>query len=176
MGYYLIVILRLLYKETRPYWEDEGNNNVLCSYSFASPSLHSFIATFYWTYLFISYSFGKKEKTSKKQKIMLVSGIVLINVITGINLFINYQNYIYQINYALVISIVLLLIFVDLENKIHNYLLKTMKNVYKIRKYKIKSFLLMLFVFIFSIILYNFMENESLNLYMSNIMTMVLNN
>lgn len=173
MGYYLVVLLRLLYKENRPYWNLIDNNNVLCSLSYASPSLHLFIPTFYWTYLFIQYCIGNKEKISKLKKFWLLFGILMINLITSFNLFINFQNYIYQLNYGLVISLVLVCIFLDLESKIHNFLLKTMKNVYKIRKYKIQLFLFILFILIFSTIIYNFMENDSLNIYISNIMTSV---
>ncbi len=172
-GYFLFVLLRLIYKENRPYWELIGNSNVMCSYSYASPSLHLFMTAFYWTYLGIQFCINIKENISRTQKFMVVLGIILINLLNTINLFINFQNYIYQLNNGLVISLVLVCIFVDLENKVHNFLLNTMKNVYKIRKYKIQSFLCMIFLFLISTILYNFMENDSLSLFISNIMTMV---
>ena len=172
-GYFLIVILRLIYKENRPYWELIGNSNVMCSYSYASPSLHLFMTAFYWTYLGIQFCFNYKDNMSRSQKFLVVLGIIIINLLNTLNLLINFQNYIYQLNNGLVISLVLVCIFVDLENKIHNFLLNTMKNVYKIRKYKIQSFLLMIFIFLFGTIIYNFMENDSLSLFISNIMTMV---
>ena len=172
IGYYLFVILRLLYKDVRPYWELE-NNNVLCSFSYANPSLHQFISSFYWTYIVIQYCIGKKESISRLNKIFVLLIIFLINVITGFNLFINYQNYLFQLSYGLVISLMLICIFLDLELNIHNFLLNTMKNIYEIRKNKIQSFLITLFILILSTFLYNLMPIELLNLYISNILTIV---
>ena len=174
MGYYLIVLLRLLYKENRPYWDFNSNNNVLCNYSYASPSLHSFISTFYWTYLIIQFFLGNKENITQKKKFLSILLIIFINLLTNMNLFINQQNYLYQPNYGNVISLVLVCIFLDLESKIHNFLFNTMKNVYKVRKYKIQSFLLILFIVIFTTIIFNFMENESLNVFITNILKMVI--
>ena len=71
-------------------------------------------------------------------------------------------NFLYQLVFAFTISLVTIVISLDLENVIHNYIFNSLKNIFKIRKYKIHLFLVLLSLNIFSVFVYNFIKVESM--------------
>jgi len=159
---YLIVLLRFLYQDYRPFWKIPGNYNSLCKISFSSPSIRISSTCGYWLYLVIMILSAEKKKdntTSRKTLFYLVFVFIAIFILSA-DLLVNLQNYLYQILLGLVISLFLIVLCIDLDSYIHNYLLKAMKNLYKIRQFKIVLLIYTLMLTFFGILLYNSVNND----------------
>lgn len=165
ISYYSISIIRCLYQSFRPFWLSNNTSISICMLSYSSPSSHLFIGCYYYIYVISSYITKNKQENKIKLKMkLLMFGIVLFNIVLlSFILFFNQQNYLFQLNFAITFSLVLICIFLDIEHYIHNFLIKSMKNIYKTRKYKIKLFILTLIIFVVTIIFYNFLDTDSLN-------------
>ncbi len=86
---------------------------------------------------------------------------ILFIVIFGTIILVKKINFLYQIIFAFTSSLVTIVIALDLENVIHNYIFNSLKNVFKIRKYKIQLFLILLSLNVFSVFVYNFIQINS---------------
>jgi hypothetical protein len=171
---YFFFMLRLLYQEYRPFWKIKDNYNSLCETAFSSPSLEIASACSFWLYLILQLLIIQKKKepssSSKRYSYILISMFFIIIILLSLDLIINMQNYIYQIIFALVLSLFFIAVLFDLDAYIHNYLLKSMKNLYNIRKYKIIFLIYMLLMLTFSILIYNIIPDDpKLNQFKFNI-------
>jgi len=78
IGLYLISVMNMFNKDSRPYWEELGISSYdICYFDFASPDLPMFILTFSYTYNLIMYRFKyTKQKTSILNK--SVTGLFIL--------------------------------------------------------------------------------------------------
>jgi hypothetical protein len=163
---FIIVLLRCLFQNQRPRWLlAEKAKAFLCPFSYSNPSLNFFFFTFFIIYLILAKLMLRRKKRRlgfvKKFLISFVLGIFLI--IFGVILMVNRLNYFYQIVFTFTISLVFICLCVDLEINIHNILHSSIKNVYKIRKNKIRLFIFILAINILGLVLYTILPDNSIN-------------
>lgn len=183
---FINVILRMLYKSGRPFWYDKLKS-LGCATSYASPSLSYHLVTFFYFYtciLIISekkkmYNKLKSEEAKKyrlsvMQRIIFFSGMLIFTSIYAIFLIINRLNFLYQICFANVFTLTSIFICLDLESNIHNSIFKSLKNIFKIRKNKIKILIFTMFVNLLGVILYNLIDHDiNNNVIYQNLATLV---
>lgn len=168
---FFIVIFRCLLQSHRPIWESDDNPMTnFCSTNFANPSEHFFFITFFYPYVLFSVNLvGKKNIRRKTWKKLLYFFVYLLVVVTlGFVMLIKRFNYMYQLNFAFTFAIISLSLVLDLENYIHNFVLNSLKNVIKIRKYKIRFFIIILVMNIVAVVMFNFIEQEPFELIEAN--------
>lgn len=167
---FFLVIMRCLYQAFRPIWYAKEYITNLCMTSYANPSMHFFLLTFFYIYVCISFHIfnKKKKKLSFVKKILFMAIFIMVFIFFGMITIIKRINYLYQLIFALNISLVMIVIFLDLENLVHNYIFKSLKNIYKIRKHKIRLFLITLSMNTLSIFIFNFIQNENVELVYTN--------
>lgn len=162
---FIIVILRCLFQSHRPIWvSDEKSFTNYCPINFANPSEHYFFISFFYLYVIVSINLvGKNQERVKIWKKILFIFIYLL-IVSGLGflMILKKFNYMYQLNLAFTFGIITLSIVLDLENNIHNFVLNSLKNVIKIRKYKIRFFIIILVMNIFAILIFNFIDEEPL--------------
>jgi hypothetical protein len=164
MTAFVLAFIRCLYQNKRPIWTIGEPYNFLCPLSYANPSLHFYFVSFFFLYTYFSIVLlNKKKKASYLLKCSFFICIILMIIIAGIVLILNKINYIYQLNFAFTISIVIISYCLDMESYIHNFILTSLKNVYKIRRYKIKLFIVILVLNLFAVFSYNFLNDSSFN-------------
>ena len=162
---FVLAYIRCLYQNTRPLWKIAEPYNFLCPLSYANPSLHFYFVSFYFLYTYLSIVIlnKKKKKANYMHKCSILIFTILLIIIFGFVLILNKINYIYQLNFAFTISIVIISKCLDLESYIHNFILSSLKNIYKIRRYKINIFITILVLNLFAVISYNFLSDSSFN-------------
>ena len=160
--FFFVIMLRFLIKNYRPFWNINGNLNSLCDYSFSSPSLKITITTIYWTYLAITLLTSKKNKGSYSSlgKFAVTLSIILVISIVSLDSLVNLQNFLHQLIFGIVISMGFMVLFIDFDTDLHNFLMKTMKNLYKIREFKIKFLIYILSFMIFTVVIYNIVDDD----------------
>jgi hypothetical protein len=167
---FIFVVMRCMYQAYRPMWVAPSDLTFFCLNSYANPSMHYFYVTFFYLYSVISVHLlnKKKRKLTKAKKFFIFYFLFLFAIIYGFLIIMKRINYLYQLFFAFTMSMILIVICLDLENLIHNYIFNSLKNIFKIRKYKIQLFLIILSINIFSIFVYNFIQVETLDLYSNN--------
>jgi hypothetical protein len=179
-------ILRLLYRAGRPFWFSKYKS-IGCISSFASPAFSFFLVGFFYFYVLIIIIIERNKTLSKennKQRKYKISGckkfafylfIITFTSLYGLVLLINRINYLYQICFAQVFSMTSLFVILDLESHIHNRILNSLKNIFKIRKNKIQIIIYITFLNLLGIILYNICDHSLPdNVIYQNLATMVL--
>lgn len=168
---FLNVILRMLYKSGRPFWYYQ-EKSLGCSTSFASPSLSYYLVTFFYFYACILIISEKKKIYNKNnfgdvkyrlgtfKKIIFFLVTLIFTTLYGLFLLINRLNFLYQICLANVFTLTSIFICLDLETSIHNSIFKSLKNIFKIRKNKIKILIFTLFINLCGVILYNLIDHD----------------
>ena len=126
IGIYLMSFLNIIYKDGRPFW----NSAVIyswnhCIFSFASPSMYSFIAFFYLTYKLIMSRYKYAGETSSVVNGILIFIIVFLNVMVYIAGIVNGINYIYQNVMGTLTAFVYLVICLTFDKEIHRWCEKT---------------------------------------------------
>lgn len=160
---YVLVLMRLLYQAARPFWYLR-QEVVECNLSYANPSLTTFNSLFFISILLIQYAENYKKSSensiSVKQRIgyfFVFLLIILINVVIHL---VSKTNFLYQQLFGIVICLVMLVITMDLDSTVHNFLLDLFKTRFKIRKFKIYSIILSLTFFIVSCLLYSIVVDK----------------
>jgi hypothetical protein len=160
---FLIVLLRCLFQNQRPKWNSDKAPEFLCPVSYSNPSLHSFFFSFYIIYLTLSMLLLKRKRERRVVRKVLFSFILfMFLLIFGCILLINRLNYMYQIIFSFTMSLVFICVCVDLEVNIHNFLHHSIKNVFQIRRNKIKLFILIIAVNILGIMIYTLLTDDAL--------------
>ena len=163
MIYYVITIMKCLYQAKRPFWLTE-NGNRFCYSSFANPSSGFFLVSFFLLYTIVSLNFlkTKKDKMTWRIKSVLIFAYALLIFISCMIFLLNRLNLLYQITFTLCISLLIICLLIDFESSIHNMILKSMKNTFKTRKYKIKILFYILSLSIISVLIYFFIVPDNL--------------
>ena len=154
---FIIIILQIIYQAHRPFWDIE-QPEIVCRNSYPNPSLHFFYCSFFYLYLFISFNMFKKKKFSpKKKNIILLVYIVMIAFYYFIFIK-SYFLYHHQIVYTIILSLVAIVILIDYDANIYNFIFNSLKNLYNTRVYKMKIFYFVLGLFCFGLLGLFFVE------------------
>lgn len=171
IAYFIIVVLQCLYQSRRPFWTNENDSIVFCPTSYAFPSGTYFLITFFLLYMTISLRLVEKKKSLEICKRLTIFFIYFILIIfSAFILVINKLCYIYQIVFTFTLSLVMICLLIDLDTVIHNFILKSLKNVFKTRKYKMKIFFYVLGMSVISIIIYCYVPIDDLNVIEDNLL------
>ena len=185
---YFMLLLQLFYQRHRPFWNNEhyAKNIIACPSGYALPSNNYLITCFFYLYsLIILVRLNQKNDQNKtdddsinKTKVILnlswkniVLIVYVIMLLLGCFILLaNQINYLYQLLFTLVISLIIICVLLDLDTVIHNYLLKSLKNIYKVRKYKVKFFFFTSLLIVGLIVIFQYIpEDTSLNKVEDNI-------
>lgn len=166
--YYIIVILQCMYASRRPFWDETSNEtivNPLCMTSYANPSNHFFFISF--VYLYFTVSLGlvyKKEKFTLIAKCIIFVAYFAIVGGVGFILLVNKVHFIYQLSFAWSISLITICGLADLDDYIHNFIFKSLKNIFKTRQYKMKILFYVFALMLFSLLIFFFVPEDDLNI------------
>ena len=105
----------------------------------------------------------KKKKINIFVKILIYIIYLIVLFIQAVTYLINHTHYLYQLIFTLCISLILLCIMIDLDIIIHNFIFKSLKNIYKSRKYKMKIFFYVLGMSLSAVLMLFFIEDLNLN-------------
>ena len=171
IAYFIIVVLQCLYQSRRPFWTNANDSIVFCPTSYAFPSGTYFLITFFLLYMTISLRLVEKKKSLELCKRLTIFFIYFILIIfSAFILVINKLCYIYQIVFTFTLSLVMICLLIDLDTVIHNFILKSLKNVFKTRKYKMKIFFYVLAMSVISTIIYCYVPIDDLNVIEDNLL------
>ncbi|MCQ2817938.1 MAG: hypothetical protein MJ252_11795, partial [archaeon] len=159
---YIFVALKMLYLHKRPFWLEESQTK-FCYCDYATPSDKIFIQTFFYLYLFLQISKKFKGSFSIIIKILLSFCYIVLSAINILVLLCLRIFYLHQICFSVTFSLIILSIVSDMDNSLEKLLKKATKNIFKIRKYKMKVFFLVLIFFVFSLMLVYFSAEDDLN-------------
>ena len=162
--HFFITVLQCLYQSHRPFWNNPNNEIIFCPTNYGFPSGTFFLTTFFFLYMVITIRLMEKEKKLSILKKFIIF-ILYFGIITysAFIVVINSLNYIYQLIFSLTISLVVICFLIDIDTVIHNFILKSLKNVFKTRKYKMKIFFYVLAMSVTTTILYFFVPTDDLN-------------
>jgi hypothetical protein len=154
-GLFFITILKLLYKDGRPYWVDGDIQAGLCLFDFSGPSYAMFILCFFYSYLIIMYCCKYVEKVNWP----LVYGLFAFQGLFGVWAFISglYAGtiYIYQNVVGLIYGFIYLVLCMNFDVEIHRICEKTGFVVQSSRKYKFYLFFTCIACFVVGLVYYN---------------------
>lgn len=160
---YFLVLMRLLYQAARPFWYIK-QEVVECNLSYANPSLTTFNSLFFISLLLIQYAENYKKiidnKISIRQRMIYFFVFLLIIIINITIHLISKTNFLYQQLFGIVICLVMLVITMDLDTTVHNFLLDLFKTRFKIRKFKIYAIILSISFFIVACLLYSIVVDK----------------
>ena len=170
IAYFIIVVLQCLYQSRRPFWTNANESIVFCPTSYAFPSGTYFLISFFFLYTTISLRLVEKKKSLGLCKRVIIFFVYFVLIIfSAFILVINKLCYIYQIVFTFTLSLVMICLLIDLDTVIHNFILKSLKNVFKTRKYKMKIFFYVLAMSVISTIIYCYVPIDDLNVIEDNL-------
>lgn len=189
---YALLLIQTIYQRHRPFWmyANEESYLVACPTGYGLPSNSMFIAAFFYMYTVVVFlRVNKKDYKVKSQHhpisrrklkigigytILILCVYFVILFIVGAILLTNQLNYLYQIVYSFVFALIVIGVLMDFDTVIHNYLLKSLKNIYKVRKYKVKITFYISALIVFAIVFLQFIpEDISLNRVEDTIMSIM---
>ena len=200
---YALQVFQMFYQRQRPFWLNDLTENIIaCPSGYGLPSSSVFITSFFYLDMVVvfvkskrnessnkkhqqqhqqplsssSSSFIQKQQTNICRSFILLLIYIIIVSITSFILLINQINYLYQIVFSIALSSIMICVLIDFDTVIHNYLLKSLKNIYKVRKYKVKIFFYISFLVIIAYVLLQLVpEDLSLNTVEDNFRKFVAN-
>ena len=190
---YVLQMFQTFYQRQRPFWviDDLNRKIIACPSSYGFPSNSIFITSFFYLDMVVVFiksnrnesktavdtkpSIHKQQSTLCRNILLIIIYIIILSI-TMFILLINQINYLYQIVFSIALSSISICVLIDFDTVIHNYLLKSLKNIYKVRKYKVKIFFYISFLIIFAYVLLQLVpEDLSLNAVEDNFRKFVMN-
>lgn len=165
---YSLILMQILYQSRRPSWDQWQVNNkaslnediiIECEASFSSPSSSLFIFIFYTIYSLYSYKqFYFLPHTHMNCILKIILFIIFISfVITEHILLLIYKmHYLHEMIFTTCLTLALICLLIGVDYKLQNMFFRATKNLFKIRKNKIKFFLYCFLQLFLAIILFNF--------------------
>ena len=136
----------LIYREPRPFWTKEGLRTIYCQASFTGPNYNQFMATLIMLYSIIEL---KKYQILKTQVSLyiLVGLFSYLSIMTLVFNIMSANNFIYQNILGVIIAIIIIILFVILDNSISVLCLKLGFFVKSSKKYKFIFLIVLLLLF-----------------------------
>ena len=166
--FYCLILMQMLYKSRRPSWEQweghykiESNKNIIieCEASFSSPSSSLFIFIFYIIYSLYSYKqfyFLPNTHINCVLKIVLFLIFMSFLITDYVLLLIYKMHYLQEMIFTTCLTLIWICLLIAFDYKLQNFFFRATKNLFKIRKNKIKYFLYCILQLFLAIILFNF--------------------
>ena len=169
--FYCIILMQILYKSRRPSWEEWeprdkiSNKDIIieCEASFSSPSSSLFIFTFYTIYslyTFRKFYFPSNHHMNQVLKIVLFLIFISFMITEYIFLLMYKLHYLHEMIFTTCLSLLWICILIGFDYKIQNMFFRATKNLFKIRKNKIKYFLYCFLQLLLAILLFNFTASK----------------
>ena len=160
--FYGIIFVKCFYQSRRPLWEEGISKNdediTRCETSFSNPSGSLFIINFYYMYSIfcIKDFYNKNHELKLATKIVLFIIYIVISLLIYFYLLIYRLNFLHEIIFTSVISLAIVCLLMEINSKIHKKFYNATKNIFKVRKNKMKSFIFCFGLMFIAILLYNF--------------------
>ena len=170
---YFLIIMQIFYQSRRPSWDEWNSNNnaflnkdeiIECEASFSNPSTSLFIFIFYTVYSLYSYKkfyYLPNSHMNNVLKIVLFIIFLCFLIIEHFLLLIYKMHYLHEMIFTTCLSFALICLLIGLDYKIQNMFYRATKNLFKIRKNKIKFFLYCFLQLFLAVILFTFTSSES---------------
>ena len=164
--YYCLILMQIMYKSRRPSWEqweikDKNYNDEIieCEASFSSPSSSLFIFIFntiYSLYTYKQFYSLPSKHMNKILKIVLFLIFMSFVITEHILLLIYKMHYLHEMIFTTCLTLVCICFLIGVDYKLQNMFFRATKNLFKVRKNKIKFFLYCFLQLFLAIILFNF--------------------
>ena len=168
--FYCLILMQILYQGKRPSWEEWEYKNdkykdtiIECEASFSSPCTSLFIFIFYTVYSLYSYKhFYSLPKSHMNKVLKIILFIIFMSFIITeyIFLLIYKMHYLHDMIFTTCLTLVWICLLIRLDHKLQNMFFRATKNLFKIRKNKIKFFLYCFLQLFLAVILLNFSESR----------------
>jgi len=79
-GYYILTCLRLMYKDTRPFWLSSDVIGHSCKFDFGSPSYHLYTLVTFWAYNIIMYQMKYTDAFNKIKVYLMFGALILFGI------------------------------------------------------------------------------------------------
>lgn len=124
-GIYFITMLKLLYKDGRPYWVDAKIEASACFFDFSGPSYALFILAFFYSYIIIMYCMKYVEKINYALVYCLFGFLTLFGAWTCVSGMYAGTIYLYQNFIGLLYGLIYLVLCMNFDTEIHRICEKT---------------------------------------------------
>ena len=171
VSYCILVLMQILYQSRRPSWDNNSdpkdilNNSqiIICESSFSNPSSPLF--TFIFCLLYSLYSYRRFYSPPQTQMNIIIKiiffFIFIAFLIAEIIFLIIYRlHYLHELLFSICLALIMVSLMIGFENKMQNNIFKATKNLFKLRKHKIKIFLIVLFELIIGLLIFNLIGNK----------------
>ena len=163
ISHFFLVILKVFLQGRRPLWDIEIEKTI-CKNDYANPSRSLYFSSFFFLYAIISIKLVQKYRITICQKLTIFFWYLIIISILIIFIGGSILVYFHQLIYTILISVILLCLLIEYDKKIHNFIFKSLKNIYNTRIYKMKIFFYIIGIFCVSIIfVYYFIDENEAN-------------
>lgn len=165
ISHYCLSIIKIILQAHRPFWDitdEKFNKEALCKNDYALPSVNIFFCCFFSLYSIISIKLLTKTKFKNFHKFLIFLFHFMFVGILIVILGVAFEEYFHQLIFSIIISFVLICFLLEKDKSIHNFIFKTLKNVYNTRIYKMKIFFYIIGLIVLTLIsLYFIDENGS---------------
>lgn len=164
--FYCMVLMQIMFQSRRPSWEEweikdktYKDEIIECEASFSSPSINLFIFIFnaiYSLYTYKQFYYLPNTHINKFLKIVLFVIFMSFVITEHILLLIYKMHYLHEMIFTTCLTLVALCLLIGVDYKLQNMFFRATKNLFKVRKNKIKFFLYCFLQLFLAIILFNF--------------------
>jgi PAP2 superfamily len=154
MGYYILTVLKLLYKDARPFWLTNDIDGYRCRFDFGAPSYHLYTLTTFWAYNIIMYQMKYAERENLPKVIFLFVFLALFGCFLIVAALHQGTSFLYQEIMGLLYGLMLLVFTLNFDTSIHQLCEKIGFKVESSRKYKFYLFFLCIGLFVPVLIYY----------------------
>jgi hypothetical protein len=124
-GLFILTILKMLYKDARPYWIDGEISATECFFDFSGPSYQMFLLSFFYNYLIIMYCMKYTERPKKVLGRVLLVLVFLFAAVDFFSGLYTGQVYIYSNIAGGIYGLIFLVIAMNFDLEIHKMCEKT---------------------------------------------------
>lgn len=160
---FIVVISKILFVQYRPFWTSDTKNDRFCPCDYAFPSQRIAVQIFFYLYLFILLKKKYNNVITFYKCIIIIPIYVALVIVDDFLLLWHKIYFLHQICVSTVLSLIFLSICVDFNGEIDSKIDHMVKNLYKMRKYKIKIFIFILGIFLIGIVFSTFIKEDDLN-------------
>lgn len=153
-GYYILTVLKLLYKDGRPFWLSQEIMGYRCRFDFGGPSYHLYTLTTFWAYNIIMYRMKYVAKVNKVEVGICFGLLSLFGILVVLGGLHQGTTFLYQEIMGLLYGIMFLVFVLNFDSTIHGLCEKTGFTAETSRKYKFYLFFVCLGVFSVTLIYY----------------------
>ena len=125
LGYYVLTVLKLIYKDARPFWISSEVEPYRCRYDFAGPSYHLYTIITFWVYNVIMYRMKYNDRVNICEVITLLTYLGIFGILVVIAALHQGTTFLYQEMMGLLYGILFLVVVMNLDTAIHRLCEKT---------------------------------------------------